>query len=307
MTKFTCLAFLLMACSFLVTAQDEGTIVKRERIDKSSNIFISGGPSFTLGKNIGDYSTGFSVEVGYQKRLNRVLSIGPSVSYLSFKYDPEVTNINGSAYLGIGDPVGWGTKYDLPDLEYDYGYVLSLEGGDLNLISHALNLKLNFVPIKDNTKVSVYGFAKPFISYAMRGAVNGEDFRYTYGIYEDINGTITPTTDDVLYLGDEEWYPDLIYNDVSNKNNEWGPAEFEALEESNEITGGIFIGPGIEIMPTKSLSIFLQAAFGYTFPVTYISTEAYEPTIEDYVKDEFPMVKKGFPSVNIQFGLSFNF
>ena len=307
MTKFTYLALLLAACSFVLQAQDEGTIVKRERIERSSSFFLSGGPSFTLGKNIGDYSSGFSVEVGYQKRLNRVLSIGPSISYLSFQYDPEVTNINGSAYLGTGDPANWGTKYDLPGLEYDYGYVLSLEGGDLSLISLSLNLKLNFVPIKDNTKVSVYGFAKPFISYAMRGEVNGKDQRYTYAIYEDINGSITPTTDDILYAGDEEWYSDLIYNDPNNANNKWGPKDYEALEESNEITGGIFIGPGIEIMPTKGVSFFLQAAFGYTFPVTYISTEAYEPTIQDYLKPEFPMVKKGFPSVNLQFGLSFNF
>ena len=104
MTKFTYLAIFLMVCSIVLRAQDEGTIVKRERIERSSNIFVSGGPSFTLGKNIGDYSTGFSIDAGYQKRLNRVLSIGPSFSYLSFKYDPEVTNINGSAYLGVGDP-----------------------------------------------------------------------------------------------------------------------------------------------------------------------------------------------------------
>jgi hypothetical protein len=308
MTKFTYLAFFLVACAFIVGAQDEGTIVKRERIDRSNNIFIGFGPSFTLGKNIGDYSIGFNIEAGYQKRMNRVFSIGPSLSYLSFNYDPEVTNVKGSAYLGYGDPAGWGTKYSIQGFAYDYGYVLSLEGGDLSLISLALNLKLNFVPIKDNTKFSVYGFAKPFISYAMRGAVNGKDQRYSYEIYEDINGTLSQTLDDVLYYGETgEYYADLIYNDLTNTGNQWGPEEYEALEESNEVTGGIFIGPGIEIVPTNGLSFFLQAAFGYTFPVTYISTESYEPTITDYVKEEFPMVKKGFPSVNIQFGLSFNF
>lgn len=308
MMKFTPVAFILLACSLVVQAQDEGTIVKRERIERSSNVFIGGGPSFTLGKNIGDYSVGFSVEAGYQKRLNRVFSIGPSISYLSFKYDPEVTSVKGNAYVGSGDPLGWGPKYSLTGLVYDYGYVLTLEGGDLSLISLALNLKLNFVPIKDNTKVSVYGFAKPFVSYAMRGAVRGSDARYTYEIYEDDNGTAT-INDDILYynLGDGTFYPDLVHNDPFNPNNKWGPEEYDALEESNEITGGIFIGPGIEIMPTKGVSFFLQAAFGYTFPVTYVSTESYEPTIQDYVNEEFPMVKKGFPSVNVQFGLSFNF
>jgi hypothetical protein len=309
MPKFTCLAFFLMACCIVVCAQDEGTIVKRERIDKSNNIFVDFGPSFTLGKNIGDYSVGFSIEAGYQKRLNRVFSIGPSFSYLSFEYDPEVTNVSGNAYVGAGDPSQWDDKYGVPGLSYTYGYVLSLEGGNLSLISLALNLKLNFVPIKDNTKFSVYGFAKPFISYAMRGAVNGTDERYTYETFEDVNGTLTYPNDDQLYidLDDDTFYPDQVYNDPNNPDNKWGPVEYQALEESNEVTGGIFIGPGVELFPTKGLSFFLQAAFGYTFPVTFISTEAYEPTVTDYVKEDFPMVKKGFPSVNIQFGLSFNF
>ena len=84
MTKFTNLAFLLLVCSSFASAQDEGTIVKRERIERSSNIFLGFGPSFTLGKNIGDYSVGFNIEGGYVKRLNRVFSIGPSISYVKF-------------------------------------------------------------------------------------------------------------------------------------------------------------------------------------------------------------------------------
>ena len=50
-----------------------------------------------------------------------------------------------------------------------------------------------------------------------------------------------------------------------------------------------------------------QAAIGYTFPVSYISTESYDNTINSYIDDEFPIVKKGFPSLNLQFGVSYNF
>lgn len=308
MKNSTGLAVFLMVCSFVVSAQDEGAIVKRERIEKNNGIFLGFGPSFTLGKNIGDYSVGFNIEAGFQKRLNRVFSIGPSVSYLSFKYDPEVTSVKaGNAYVGTGDPNEWAEKYGFQSLNYQYGYVLTLEGGDLSLISLALNLKLNFIPIKESSKFSVYGFAKPFISVASRKEVNGSDERYTYEIYEDLGAT-NSINDDLLYynLDDGIWYRDFEYGGTDSKAD-WGPEQYEALKSSTEVTGGIFIGPGVEIMPNNALSFYLQAAFGYTFPVNYVSTESYAKTIESYVDEEFPMVKKGFPSVNIQFGVSFNF
>lgn len=307
MKKITLLAFLLTAFSFLVHAQDEGAIVKKERIDRSQGFFFGLGPSFTFGDNIGDYSTGFNIEAGYQKRLNRVFSIGPSISYISFKYDPETTtDIGGSAYVGTGDPLAWGTKYNLPGLDYTYGYSLELQGGDLSLISLALNLKLNLVPVKDDSKISVYGFAKPFISIASRTEVSGTDYRYTYEIYEDDNGTTT-IADDLLYynLEDGEVYQDFTYSE--DGKSEWGADQYPALASETVVTGGIFIGPGIEFMPAKAVSIFVQAAFGYTFPVSFVSTGSYENTIESYVSDEFPMVKEGFPSLNVQVGMSFNF
>jgi len=183
-----------------------------------------------------------------------------------------------------------------------FGYILNLKGGDLSLASLGLNLKLNFVPIKENTKVSIYGFAKPFITFASRTEVTGTDERYFYEAFEDDNGTPGDEFDDLLYynMGDDEWYADGYVG-------EWGPETFEALQSDTEITGGIFVGPGIEIMPTGKFSAFLQASFGYTFPLTFVSTSSYESTVDDYVNPEFPMVKKGFPSVNIQFGGSFNF
>ena len=147
----------------------------------------------------------------------------------------------------------------------------------------------------------MYGFAKPFITYVTRSEVTGSDVRYTYEIYEDL-GSSGSINDDILYynLGNGTFYED-------GYTGNWGPDVYDALKSGTEITGGIFIGPGIEVMPTKVVSIFLQAAFVYTFPVTFVSTQSYEPSIESYLDDNFPMTKKGFPSVNIQLGLSFNF
>jgi hypothetical protein len=305
MKKFICLSLILIGFVSAALAQDEGNIEKRERIARSNNIFFDFGPSFTLGKNIGDYSTGFNLELGWTKRLNRVFSVGPSISYIKFKYDPAVTSANGGdAFVGFGDPNDWQTKYDLTNEESDFlfGYIINLKGGDLSLASLGLNLKLNLVPIKENTKVSIYGFAKPFVTLASRTEVRGSDERYFYQTFEDDNGTPSDEFDDLLYLNteDDQWYAD-------GYQGEWGPESWEALKSDTEITGGIFVGPGIELFPTRKFTAFVQASFGYTFPVTFVSTSSYDNTLEDYVNEKFPMIKKGFPSVNVQFGASLNF
>lgn len=286
---------------YTATAQDEGVITKKARIGKDMGAYLNFGPSFTLGKNIGDYNQGINVEIGFVKRLNRLLSVGPAISYVGFNYDPEVTSINGGeAYVGKGDPNLWTQDY-LYNGTYDYGYILTLEGGDLSFFSLGVNLKLNFIPIKDKSIISVYAFVKPFISFASRTEVSGSDTRYTYEIYEDKKGT-SSTADDILYynLNNDQWYAD-------GYTSEWGADSYEALKEDTQVTGGIFLGPGIELFPAKRFSGFLQASFGYTLPVSFISTSSYDNSVDSYTEAEFPMVKKGFPSVNIQVGVSYNF
>jgi hypothetical protein len=310
MKRIVCLAGFLLS-AYTIIAQDEGVIQKRERIDRSKSVFLGFGPSITLGENIGDYSIGFNFEAGFVKRLNRLLSIGPSISYLRFNYDPEQTQ---SEYKGNSDiSIDWYSQYDTwsekyPITEgntYDYRYLLSLEGGDVSLISLALNIKLNFIPITDNTKFSVYGFAKPFISIANREAVTGSGVRQVWESYEDRNGTLTNESDDVLYYyqNDDTWHPDGYVEDWDSE----GPDGYPVLAKESSVTGGIFLGPGIEFVPANAVSFYFQAAFGYTFPVSFVSTESYENTVTSYVDEEFPIVKEGFPSVNLQFGVSFNF
>lgn len=293
-------------------AQDEGTAVAQERFERDKSIYITGGPSFTFGENIGDYSTGINMEIGFNKKLNKVLSLGGSVSYLKFKYDPTLTQAENADDLYVGsstgiyavpfeDGVSINDKYALSE-DWDFGYLLNLEGGDLSLISLAFNIKINFIPVGDNTKFSVYGFAKPFISFAKRNEVSGIGERYLYEAYEDDNGTYFDPFDDFLYfnLGDDTWYADGYYD-------EWGADGFPVLAEETSITGGIFLGPGLEFMPSGKISAFVQAGIGYTFPVSYVSTESYDKDFDDYLNEEFPMVKEGFPSLNVQVGISYNF
>jgi len=292
MKKTHCFGLALVMLSFHLLAQDEGSIVKKERVTLSKSIYFGGGPSFTLGKNIGDYSTGLNFEAGFMTRPNRVFSIGPSFSYISFKYDPEETGFNN---IFIGGPY-----QDMYGYYFYEGLYFNLSGGDLSLISAACNLKLNLIPISDNTKVSIYAFAKPFVTYAMRTEVKGT------GVYMVNYG-------DVYDVQDWENYDEFVW-EAGEEN--YGYTTSDNLKEQSKVTGGIFIGPGIEFMPANKLSFYFQVAIGYTFPVSYISTQAYKNDegelgndLDVFLEDieEYPMHEEGFPSVNLQFGLSFNF
>jgi hypothetical protein len=281
-------------------AQDEGSIVKKERIDLDKGIFIGGGPSFTLGKNIGDYSTGLNFEAGFTKRVNRVLSIGPSISYISFKYDPQETGDNNIFYDRQ-------TEYYDPtyDLYWATGMYVDFKGGDLSLLSVAFNLKLNFIPIRDDSKISLYAFAKPFISFAKRTEVKGDS--YVFRVYDiDDDGLYT---EEEAVLSIEETGSVLVPWEAGDPTwADYGLVISDDLKEDTRITGGIFIGPGIEIMPAKNISFFGQVAIGYTFPVSFISTEKYDNTDDlNDVDPSYPIVEEGFPSINLQFGVSFNF
>jgi len=69
----------------------------------------------------------------------------------------------------------------------------------------------------------------------------------------------------------------------------------------------LHVGPGIEIMPTGQLSFYAQALLGYTLPVSFVSTGSFPLTTASYTNPEFPIIKKGFPALSIQAGLSYNF
>lgn len=270
---------LVLITSFSVIAQDEGNVEVKDRFERDKTVYFSLGPAFTLGKNLGDYSTGFNFESGFLKRANRLLSWGPSLSYLGFSYDEAKT------YPNYYDP------------QNDYALVLTQTGGDVNILSLGLNIKLNFIPVSDNTVFSVYGIVNPFVSYVNRTEVVETAKQYYDedgdGVYADFLGT-------VVYSG----------------------AQYPALETDNKVSGGAHLGFGLEFMPAKKISLFAQATFSYTLPITYVATKTFLKDEDKYVDsqntvyydagkslflDEFPIVKKGFSAVSIKVGMAFNF
>lgn len=256
------------------SAQDEGAIVKKERIQRDKGIFVGGGISIAAGSNLGDYSTGINFEGGFTKRLNRVFSIGASISYLKFAYDAEVLKTKPDIG-GTGIPSNF--YYDTQAGVISDGYFLTLTGGDVSLISLAANLKVNFVPVKDNSKISVYAFAKPFIASATVSSISGTAEYYYY---------------DTEF---SDWYANPSFNASGSYNSK------------SSITGGIFVGPGVEIFPAKAVSIYVQASFGYTFPLDIVSTRSYGNDYNiDLANPNFPIASLGFTSINFAAGVSFN-
>ncbi len=284
MKKILLACLLLFFITLTLHAQDEGAAVAQQRFENDKGIYIAAGPAFALGKNLGDYSTGLSFEVGFLKRLNKVMSIGPNISYLAFKYDADKT---------------YPYYYEAAN---DDAIELELTGGDVAILSAGFTLKLNFVPVGDNTKVSIYGIGTPFVSYSTRSELSGagyfyEDFDFD-GVYDDPNPN-------------SNLFPD-----------EWDASAFPVLEKESKVSGGLHVGFGADFVPTKAVAFFIQATFSYTLPITYVSTEDYlkdATKYEDenstiyyeagptYYDEEFPVVKNGFSALSIKAGVSFNF
>ncbi|MBI3220379.1 MAG: hypothetical protein HYZ44_12775 [Bacteroidetes bacterium] len=271
MKKIIYSLFVLITSVSIVLAQDEGSVVKRERIDRDKSIFVGAGISVVGGSNFGDYSNGINFEAGYTKRLNRVLSIGGSLSYLKFAYDPSILEQTPN-----GKDIPNYVYYDktITDLNnVNEIWLLSITGGDVSMISLAGTIKLNFVPVKDNSIVSVYGYAKPFVSMANVSKATG---RLEY-----------------YYYASNDWFADT-------------DGDLAGEYEDNSFSGGIFLGPGIEFFPAKKVSFFAQASFGYTFPIKVISTRSYGNDINKDVVDDFPLKASSFTSINFAAGISFN-
>jgi hypothetical protein len=267
-----------MAISLPLKAQDEGKITKRERIERDKSIFIGGGVSSS--NALADYSVGVNFEAGFSKRINRIVSLGGSLSYLNFAYDQKIAP--GASVI---DPLKissfpsnfYYSSASLTDPTFiNVGGLLFVSGSNISLFSLALNLKVNFVPIKDNTKISVYGFAKPFVSRATSSS-----------------GSVTL---DGVFVNNQ--FKLTRVNTPDSKTN-------IPFDSQSVITGGIFIGPGLEILPNNPISFFLQATFGYTFPLDESSIKTLPRDIDKW-PTSIPVKSTGFTSVNFVGGISIN-
>lgn len=298
------LLVLITLCFTSAYAQDEGAAVARARFDRPNSVSVAGGMSRVFNKNVGDYTKGSTFEINFLRRLNKLVSIGAFASTSSFKYDPAKTPNSPAEkdlYKGFDldlrlqstDNITYRDTYVIPaDYDFPHGFQLSLSGGDVSLTTIGANIKLNLIPVSEKIPVSLYVLARPFGAISKRADVSGTGKMYLYQAKVE-SGQFVVTTDD-------KWYP-TAYEEA------WGPDGYPSLKSVTVLTGGLHIGPGIEFNPTGSVSAFAQALFGYTLPVSFVSTGSYPKTTGSYTNPEFPIVKKGFPALSLQVGLSYNF
>jgi len=301
---------LMVLLTLMVTpsfSQEEGPAVAQSRFEKPNSVIVGGGLSLTFGKNVGDYSRGSAIEASFMHRLNKLVSVGGYVSRVNFNYDPAKSPTSPEQkdlYTGTSDDLQISSSssetyrdvFSIPSgYNFPHGYQLSFGGGDLSLLTVGGNFRFDLIPYSEKIPVSFFLTARPFIAIANRTEVYGTATRYLFEAYDDGEGGF------VTNSGDDNWYADGYFE-------EWGvQGGFDALKARTNLTAGLQVGPGIEIRPASSVSIFVQGLFGYTLPVSFISTASYPLTLESYLKKTFPMVNKGFPSLGVQAGVGFNF
>lgn len=284
-------AFITLLLATLVTTvfgQEESVIAVQARIEKSNSFHFNLGIASSLGQN--NYQGGTLVGLGYQKRINRVLSAGASLSYATYRsdYNDFMTGRYKDPNWGQVETGGFEVPKNFYYTESQAQYLLvNLSGGDITQFAFGVVAKFNFVPIKSNTIASAYALAAPSLVISNLEKVES-----------NINFFDHPS--EVEYL---------------QANN----ASFVLAESQSKTTGGINIGFGVEFFPTNLFSFYIQTGVGYTFPVPFVDTSLYEDHILDVefynefdkvppLPKNFPLSDdKGFTTLNFQLGLTYNF
>lgn len=269
-------------------SQDEGLIERKARFERPHSIAVQIGPQFRLGK--ADYTGGYSISLAYTNKVNRMLSIGTSIAYTRFAFQPSYANSyeNGN---GKGNNIFQG--YNKNDDQYEYFvYVVHMLGGNINQFSLGLKTRFDFIPVKADKKVSVYGVAEPFLLVSNRSEVTAT----TYLWY----------VDEIPYEDPKSWNPDnrVLYEELgpdSPGHSHWA--------NKTEFAGGINIGLGIEINLPTHWKFCVQPTLRYTLPVTHIKTANYPALNEgnSYNSPKYPFAKESFTSVGVLLGIAHNF
>jgi len=280
--KRVCWFFLLILLVVYLPGftQEEGVLLKKQRVSKGKSVYLSGGLSFVFGNSSGDYSSGLNIEAGYLKRLNSFISIGPSLSYSSFNYDESISDSFGDA-----SATGNNVYYNDADLE---ARVVYIQGGDLRFTTVGLTAKIDFIPFSDTRKFSVYGIVRPFLQVSKRTEISATAELWYYN-------TIPPDDPSNWTFSSEEF---LSVN----------TAGLERWAAETEISGGFNTGVGGELSLPSGVSFFLQTSIGVTLPVSHINTSEFPQTMDGgYYNPDYPIVKSGFTFLSIMAGVSYSF
>jgi hypothetical protein len=285
---FVLATFLLFTFGTQCRAQEEAVIAVKARLEKSSSFHFNLGAATSLGQN--NYKGGTLVGLGYQKRVNRLLSVGANVAYATYRadYNDFMTGAYHDPLWNVDpkDKVPNNFYYTSSQAQY---LLVNISGGDLKQVSISAIAKINFVPIKSNTIASVYGLVAPSL----------------------VMSTLDPVESNINYFD----HP--TDNDYLQVNND----SYTLSSSESTITGGINLGLGVEFFPTNIFSFYIQGGLGYTFPVPFVDTSLYgkhvlavdqydpfDDSVPPPLPKNFPLSDdKGFTTLNFQLGLAYNF
>jgi hypothetical protein len=284
MTKTYLIAFVLVVvCICTGFSQDEGVLTKKVRITNGKSFIFSTGPSFRF-NNKSDYSPGLYFEAGYLTRLNRLVSIGGSLSFTKLNFDQELSD-------SYADSKAIGNNLFQEDGGYEV-YAVYMDGGNLNFYAAAFDLRIDFSPYNEENKVSVYGHIKPFVLASSRSEVSAT----TYLWYPNNNPFEPPPWDPAVSGG-------VLYETIAATDE-----GREGWAAKTEFAGGIGIGIGVDYTLSSKLKLFLQPALRFTSPITHIKTNEF-PRLRNngYNNPEYPFAKKGFSTLTVALGLAYSF
>lgn len=277
-SKFLLIIALVSSAIIVASSQDEGSIIKKSRIAKGNHLFVNIGTSFPLSK--ADYKPGLCIEMGHLFQMNRIVSIGPSVSFAKYQYNSAIPSNSPTP----------DTKKDNIYYE-DGGYqinVVYFDGGDLSMLSLGLNVRANIVVPGKEYGLTIYGIAKPSVLYSTYSDVKAKvDIWYTNNIPPD------PPAD---------WQ---ISESVSIDKYSTG---YGYWSKESKVTAGMNLGFGCEYATQSGWGFNIQSTVGLIPTVRHINTSEFKNSIEaGYNSPSFPLVNKGFSTVNLTAGVSFRF
>ncbi|MBX2894369.1 MAG: hypothetical protein KF763_02940 [Cyclobacteriaceae bacterium] len=269
---------ILMLCHE-VMCQDEGTLQRKARFEKPHSAGIQVAPLFRMGK--ADYSGGFSVLANYAVRVNRILRVGPAVSFSRFSFQNSLTDSYRKRDVKGNNLFQEAGGYEI--------YVVKLQGGDLNQLSAGFQFNFNLIPFQEEQKFNVHVGLQPYLLVSHRGAVAAS--------YQIWYANTFPFDEPALWSGG-----DVTVNETAASP---GRSNWDA---ETTTTGGILISTGIEFSLPENWNLFIYPVLRYTMPVSHIKTAEYPPLqTEGYKNARYPLVKESFSAVGVWMGINYRF
>ncbi|QOI97697.1 MAG: hypothetical protein HRU69_09410 [Flammeovirgaceae bacterium] len=247
-----------------VSAQDAGPAEIQQRFER---MHFS---SFSIGMvkgSTGDYGKGWQAEIGYGKRLNKLITLGASLTYQSLG-----NTYNGYDYYvsESDEPSAFPPGSTTDGEPYDESIEVGIDGGTFSSFSFSGIIRMNLTPYSDNSKIVVFGFIKPSVGIGFLSAMTKEarlvvDFEYVNTTYVD-------------------------------------------RESTSSFVAGVSVGPGMEFIPSKNLSVTAHVCFNSQFgDKIVLDKSAFRPSTATITNVDFPVTSGALVSLSFTLGLQYNF